>query len=97
MLYSCVVGTLRRTLHYCIERCRTICFLLVQLTQHYWHAINPALPARYLLLRERYYAPIPYNSLETTKHGMFAIQEESRGVDQRRNFKAVLRKRRAII
>jgi len=33
---------------------------LVQPTQHYWHAINPALPARYLLLRERYYAPIPY-------------------------------------
>ena len=38
----------------------TICFLLVQPTQHYWHAINPALPARYLLLRERYCAPIPY-------------------------------------
>jgi hypothetical protein len=33
----------------------------VQPTQHYWHAINPALPAQYLLLRERYYAPIPYN------------------------------------
>ena len=63
VLYSCVVGT---TLHYCIEMCRTICFLLVQPTQHYWHAINPTLPARYLLLRDRYYyAPIPYitNSL----------------------------------
>ena len=37
-----------------------VLFIGVQPTQHYWHAINPALPARYLLLRERYYAPIPY-------------------------------------
>ena len=28
----------------------------MQPTQHYWHATNQALPARYLPLRERYYA-----------------------------------------
>jgi hypothetical protein len=43
----------------------------VQPTQHYWHAINPALPARYLLLRERYYAPIPYMTFMYTTVSAF--------------------------
>ena len=32
-------------------------FIVVQPTKHYWYATNPALQARYLLLRERYYMP----------------------------------------
>ena len=42
-------------------------FIGVQPTKHYWLATNPALPARYLLLRERYYAPHLIIILYSTK------------------------------
>ena len=51
ILYSALLSILTEVSY------SNLLFIGVQLTQHYWHATNPALPARYLLLRERYYAP----------------------------------------